>query len=160
MLYYDLLVQYSSKGIDFNVFNFLDSIKQKSGVETTPQCSDDKSQTDQQGIVYLLHELRRKFAYLVLDSTFVNGTYLFQQYNGCLWQATFVLWQFNVCGQLCFFQFAGSCRRNDGRAVFVSHVVLQHKYRAYSSLFATYHGIEICVVKFATSNHAIAPLLS
>ena len=104
------------------------------------------------GAVYLLHRAVVKLAHALLQALLVDGTYLLEQYDRVFDKPAarvtdaLARGHLNVGGKLSLSGAAGYCRRDDSRAVFVAHIVLNDEHGSHAALLGPDHWAEIGVI--------------
>ncbi len=71
---------------------------------------------------------------------FVDGTYLFKEYDGILLKPEFICVNINVRRHFIFIGSGGNGGGNNSGTVAVTHVVLHNKYGTYSALLRADNG--------------------
>ena len=99
-----------------------------------------------------MHRCIVKLSHAFFKTSFVYSTYLFKQYNAVLCKTILHCIKFYMSWQLCFISLACYGCRYYCRAVFVANIILNYKYRSYSSLLWTYYRAQICVINLTSSD--------
>ena len=99
-----------------------------------------QAEGDRQSLVDEIHGIAVQGPHSPFEPLLVECSDLFEKHYGILLKPRFDRVYFYMGGQLGLLALAGYGRRDNGGAVFVSHIVLNNKYRPYSSLLRAYHG--------------------
>ena len=108
-----------------------------------------KTEADTDGIVDPLHDGVVKMSHLFLQTALVDRPDLLEQNDGILCKAEAVGEYINMRRQTVFCNLACDGGGDDGRAVFVAHIVLNDEYGTQSSLLRTDDGTEIGIINIS-----------
>ncbi len=112
-----------------------------------------QADADAKGLVNIVHHIIIQTAYIAAKPAFINRSDLLQHSHGVLGQAK--VWRDTDMGRLMEFLYSGRDGGNDdGWAVAISYIVLNHKYGAVAALFRANHRILISIVHL-TAQHPI-----
>jgi hypothetical protein len=99
--------------------------------------------------IHFVHGIKVKLAHFVFKAAFVDSSYLFEQHDAVLGKTAFVCLHFYVSRQVVLVALTGYRSSYNSRAVSVSHIVLDNKYRSDTALFRTYHRAEVGIIYFS-----------
>ena len=84
--------------------------------------------------IHFVHGIKVKFAHFVFKAALVDSSYLFEEHDAVLGKTAFVRLYFNMSRQVVLVALAGYRSSYNSRAVLVSHIVLDNKYRSDTAL--------------------------
>ncbi len=109
-----------------------------------------KTKADRKGMVDLIHRVVIQFSHFFLETSFVDGTDLFQQYHRIPGETAVSGAQLNVCWKLGLLLLTGNGSSDYRRTELVAHVILNDQYGTYAPLFRSHHRAEIGVINFSS----------